>query len=298
MNDVYKKMREKIQTLFDEAEKEIESDCIYDDWLGDFSQDLCCSIKDNFKLYRYSHSDYWNIRNIEKNQLKLSPAGDMNDFFEGVSSSDISRLKSYEIEDLNDIAYMKCFSENPDILLMWSHYANKGAGICVEYDLSLLKKDEAVLQNIYPVVYTDSRRFNVNYKYIAQDSYELSTALRNCDYPADTSWLDNIKFLFLNKYIGWSYEKEWRLLVTKKQMFDTGEEKQIFTDRIVPFNCITGIYFGVRTESGIKEHLIEIAKRANALKIEKGIGQLIKCYQMNYHETNYEVISSEVLLEE
>lgn len=38
---------------------------------------------------------------------------------------------------------------------MWSHYANKHTGFCVEYDISLL--DNFYKLNLFPVLYSNNR---------------------------------------------------------------------------------------------------------------------------------------------
>jgi hypothetical protein len=86
------------------------------------------------------------------------------------------------------------FTERPDSLLMWSHYAGGHTGLCVEYDLSKNSGDE-FSRSFYPVIYRDS-------------------------FPEASEWIQYLdgtfrSFLFLVyaatiKSPEWSYEREWR----------------------------------------------------------------------------------------
>lgn len=83
-----------------------------------------------------------------------------------------------------------CFAESNDNLLMWSHYADKHTGICLEFSTA----NSQLFLAARPVVYTNDcpafECFNHDHADIAQ------------------------RALF-RKAPGWEYEKEWRLLCRK-----------------------------------------------------------------------------------
>lgn len=76
---------------------------------------------------------------------------------------------------------------------MWSHYANKHTGFCVEYDISLLYNFYKL--NLFPVLYSSNR-------------------------PEQTDIIErgknNVAALYkalLTKSKAWEYEKEWRIIL-------------------------------------------------------------------------------------
>ena len=78
-----------------------------------------------------------------------------------------------------------CFSEIPDSILMWSHYANGHKGFCIGYDTS-----EAKIKELYPVFYHE------NFFPIIKTGKDIN----------------DFKFNSLIKYKDWKYENEWRLI--------------------------------------------------------------------------------------
>lgn len=96
-----------------------------------------------------------------------------------------------------------CFTELPDNILMWSHYADNHQGICLEYRVSYPEpkndfdrcRDAYFHINTHPVVYTDS---------MADYSYKLFS-------DAEFSIRDMI-VAACTKSRSWEYEKEWRLI--------------------------------------------------------------------------------------
>lgn len=109
---------------------------IRDEDVMDFSTyDLADSIQaqESFKLYRYTPASYYSIRNIEKQQIHLSPNGVFNDLYEGLPQNVSGPISSADIGKLGDLAYITCMTETNRNTLMWSHYADSNRGICVEY---------------------------------------------------------------------------------------------------------------------------------------------------------------------
>jgi hypothetical protein len=83
-----------------------------------------------------------------------------------------------------------CFSEEPDNILMWSHYSNGHKGICLEFDTKYVPLNES-----YKVRRVQYKK---NYPVIKLIALISKTLLR----PTP----------LLTKSIKWKYEKEWRLL--------------------------------------------------------------------------------------
>lgn len=105
---------------------------------------------------------------------------------------------------------ISCFSEVNDELLMWSHYAGKYKGFCLEFDTS-----HHPFEKMRKVTYS------------AQiPRIDPATLLLNDDF-------ESVMDLFCTKSISWSYEREWRVL-----------HAEAGTAFHYPAACLTGIYFG------------------------------------------------------
>lgn len=133
---------------------------------------------------------------------------------------------------------ISCFTTKYDNLLMWSHYANKHTGICVEYDFSTLFNETNNIGIVLPVDYSDRRKcfpFEKAFKY-SKNKVTKDTARKLLP--------DFIKML-LSKSAEWQYEDEWRMVI-----FPRGDES-----RKIFFPYISKIILG---SSMKKEHCDEI----------------------------------------
>lgn len=250
----YKKLRDDLSEIF-----EWWGDDVKDNDVGDFYEGHLKKVlekRKTFKLYRYMPCEYYQIRNLERQEIHLSPNGVMNDIFEGVPLLDKSG--TYEkLKKLSDMAYMTCFSESHKDLLMWSNYAKNHTGFCVEYNIKKLKKTEFnILQHLYPVVY-GGKRFNIGNidELICNHEYLCECIDKDCEYDGDFIF-DNVLPMFLIKGKKWIGEKEWRVIYTKKQMYD--ENNKTLYGCNLKFECVSGIYLGYRADSSLKEKMLEL----------------------------------------
>lgn len=105
---------------------------------------------------------------------------------------DPARLKQFHVQfsmDMNAAINNKyrvfCLSEDPESTLMWSHYADKHSGICIEFDA-----------NVFP--------------------FNMATPVKYVSvYPAwtvDAAGADEL----LTKAAQWAYEREWRLVAEER----------------------------------------------------------------------------------
>lgn len=165
------------------------------------------------KLYKYFSNVENGITSLKKKVIHLDNPNEFNDPFE---TNDVV---------LPNDCKVSCFSEINNSILMWSYYANKHQGICIEFDVALLNKvnelNRRIQRNITRVTYSP-----------------LKANIKN---PTDS--------LFY-KAEEWSHEREWRIVSVTNEDF-------------LPFDCISAIYLGLnskRENRNIKE-LIEICKR-------------------------------------
>lgn len=95
-----------------------------------------------------------------------------------------------------------CFSEDPDNLLMWAHYADKHEGYCLGFDSADLKGINKLV-GFYKV------------KYDFENDRRPLLMLSN----EEESDLGLIKKIFLSKSSHWAYEKEIRLIYVAAESY-------------------------------------------------------------------------------
>ena len=268
-------IKKEFEHRFFEYEKQLQDSKqrIDDSFFQIFTNEIIIPNKEKIPhLYRYSTADYYSIRNLETQTLKLSNIGNMNDVFEGLSGEvDDNIINS--MSELNDLAYIKSFTENKNDIVMWSHYGDDCAGMCVEYDFSQL--GENVLYHLFPVVYSDKRN---NLKILGNavnELYELKKANKEDYYPDLYKSLLDIMSLYIKKSESWKEEKEWRIVATYPQIHNSPQDfYDIGKNEIVPIyllnseiisvrNCIKAVYTGPRIENEKKEHIKQICSINN-----------------------------------
>lgn len=255
-------IKEKFRKMFIQAGQE----CVYDSELLSFSKEVLLKNKMRIpSLFRYSPADYNNIRGLETQTLFLSPAGKMNDVFEGLAC-EINGKVLQQLDRLSDCAYLKSFSEDNLNELMWAHYADSYSGMCVKYDLS--KLNDNILCYLFPIYYSDVRRRSQSLEYTIQELIELKIADASRYYPNDTDFLKDIMHLFLTKSKAWEYEKEWRIVATYPQIHKTADDigddiaayYALNNQTIFVNGCIQAVYLGPKIRDVQRNHIIEICK--------------------------------------
>lgn len=284
-NCIYDRIRKHLKDVLEYYEDDVQDSDIMDfpqnefpDWLDN---------EDAFKLYRYMPANYYSIRGLETQTIHLSENGKMNDIYEGVPSCLDADALNESVNFLHDMAYMCCFTESPTNVLMWSHYAEASKGICVEYDIKNLCNDPyKTKEHLFPMIYTDKRLIQAEIGELVKSHQALVESIKNNEVYWGDMELNDILPLFVTKGKEWEYEQEWRIVYTKKQLFDEFED--LLDTFICPFNCITGIYLGHRIGKGKKEHILEICKR-----MEQN-GTYIPVYQMKLSEEYFKLIPQKI----
>lgn len=234
-----------------------------------------------FLLYRYMPANYFNIRNIETQTIHLSPNGIFNDIYEGIPSTDY--LNDYfKIENLKDLAYITCLTENNDNMLMWSHYADSHKGICIEYNLKRIVNDpHQIILHLFPVIYCKERIINRDIDSLVKNLSDLNKAIEERYIYENEESLDNLIPLFLIKGDVWQYENEWRIVYTRKNMYDF-DDYILYSGNLV-FPCISNVYLGYRIHPEIRKNIIEICERLSST------GQEVEVYQAKLKNKSYEI---------
>lgn len=132
------------------------------------------------------------------------------------------------------------FCESPEVLLMWSHYAESHKGICIEYAIERWHNNDIRRRLLFPVIYSN-------------DIYDSTKHLEN--------YILNLEFNNLypiisgtRKSLDWKYEKEWRLI------FQIGES---FKSQNYLMDCQSKVYLGMKMSLEDKIKIIEICQRKN-----------------------------------
>lgn len=253
---MYDSLRENLLDKYEAWGQDIRDEDVMDLCISDIRNLINDS--NEFKLYRYVSPDYFNIRNIETQQIHLSPNGVLNDVYEGLVV-DKEKANYQKFQELKELAYMTCLTESNDNILMWSHYAKGHTGICIEYDLKTLVNDKyQILNHIFPVIYDNDIILERNIPKMIESYKSIKTAI-DIDEALDNKLFNDIIPLFLIKSKVWEYEREWRIIYSLKQMYDENDET-LYSGNI-PLNCISGIYLGLKIHPEIKRNILEICER-------------------------------------
>jgi len=191
-----------------------------------------------WQLYKYQAINKMVLSNLAHRKLWVSFPSVFNDPFEfrlqrtnDVRGLEELRKQNPHLGHLNDADLVKraiegyeshirswgviCFTEVPDSILMWSHYADLHRGIC----LGFCGREEAENPNdiaLYQVVYEE--------EYPELDFSKI--------------WYkDGLAKILWTKHVGWAHEQEWRLI-----------HADVAANRLIDYpGRLNKIIFGLRT---------------------------------------------------
>jgi hypothetical protein len=204
-------------------------------------------------LHRYEKINLQTLRNLKNQIIYLGPPRNFNDPYDcaiGALLSDLTDqglqrlLEGRRVNAPNEVlkAMFKkgatktiqehterflnergvaCFTEKPDNLLMWSHYADGGRGMCLAFSTK-----EKLFEKARKVTYSGSI-----------PSLNLESILSN---EQDDSLIE----LYRTKSSHWSYEEEWRVIHEKAGTSWTYEA-----------SSLEAVYFG----PNVPDDLLQIA---------------------------------------
>lgn len=286
---IYAAAREKMNEILESSASDEDVEA-FSDYFNHFYQEP----KEDFKLYRYVGCDYNSIRNLEKETIYLTTNGVMNDIYEGLPkfTNSMGIYRNYsKLKSLEDIMLMKCFSEVYDIPLMWGHYAGGGTGFCIEYNLSNISNNDEILTHIYPVVYREKRMIYEDFEFLCREKESLDDYILDYDEPDD--YFPDVYKLFVTKGKEWAYEREWRILYSKYDLYKNNDDWQ--AKRQIYFPYTSAVYLGAKMEPKYREHIIEIVNRLNATRRDHR-GK-ITLYEMKLDEQDFKFNFERLILE-
>lgn len=156
---------------------------------------------------------------------------------------------------IGSLVGVSCFTETPYNMLMWSHYADKHSGICVEYDFSKLFSS-APNSLLLPVKYSKKRPLLHIEKIMEINDGNIQT---NND-KMHLLLPDILKSLSIKSSI-WEYEREWRHIVFTK---DAPERK-------VHLPIVSKIIMGINISEENKIKIEEIATKHKIPLLKAGL---------------------------
>ena len=126
-----------------------------------------------------------------------------------IAVSDIKQNTPKSIKNTLSSNYkLTCFSEKPNDILMWSHYANKHQGFVVEYNFSEIFNDEELIKQNLEVLLL---LFKI--EYINKVPVVPISLLQNNNKIED--YLGDVLEMIYQKNKCWKYEKEWRSVIRR-----------------------------------------------------------------------------------
>jgi len=171
----------------------------------------------------------------------------------------------YFLESFDSLLGVICFSKVPDSLLMWSHYSDNHNGLVFGFDTD--KFPEILRHTLSPVQYSRNKvKWNRNWEQDKKDEGAYN--------------------LCLTKSIDWSYEKEWRTIVSledcsKKEVGMWKKRSLYFVP--IPAQSIVRVIMGARCDPKkvLKKLMWHGLKLENRVPFERAKPDSKK-YQLNF----------------
>lgn len=221
--------------------------------------------------------DIVNIINKSINETKTDIIFNAQRFRNEVDRISIKFLKN---------SYVTCFSETNNDFLMWSHYASKHSGICLEFnlengnafpfemkfdrklDFEKYKERMSSWKSSSSTYWQPIKKVNYEEEQPSINFYNFAVVFENefdCDLIGlSKSWTHKYAYelqeVFSTKTKSWEYEKEWRAVDIN---FDTPKEPE---DRIChfPIESLSSVYFGINTPIRARNRIFKMLNSKNS----------------------------------
>lgn len=207
----------------------VEKNELYFSRLADFNDPFdCCPIYDAPpKDFQYWHAQLSKSGNYAVKDLEEVK----NNWLENRITSDklVESEKSKMQKAINEELGICCFSEKPDSLLMWAHYASFHTGVCFEFART---PNTPFFGEALQVFYKPNRP-------------KVNLFKRKKDAINDA---------FLTKSSDWKYESEYRII---------GPNRQPGTAYGFPGECLVGVILGAKMKQENENILKRILRNRN-----------------------------------
>lgn len=188
-------------------------------------------------------SSKWGLENIREKRLKISRISDLNDPFEllGANLREKSSRLAFQRwkNQLNDIFGILCFSKTWKNPLLWSHYGEKHAGLCLGFDIP----DEMIVEVAYQ---------------------------RNRIDITDTDLDEQTIMKFIScKFLDWSYENEVRVITgLTDQKSPEGHYYANFDRNLILKEVVVGALCNI-SRHDLVDHLLHAGLHLPEIKMTK-----------------------------
>ena len=174
-----------------------------------------------------------------------------------IINSELIKINQTFNDSLVEQLRIACFTESCTNLPMGYHYADKYAGYCIEYDTSTIK-EILYINKLLPVNYV------TDYKDIIGEIIKRTNGNESLAGIQDEFAITKIK--------DWSYEKEWRLVLTLGDLYPSDEViPQVVKDKGIELFIVKPIKIIVGPK--MLDENIELLKR-ECIKIDVKIARL------------------------
>jgi len=175
------------------------------------------------RIYHFVDAEH-GLENIRKKRIKISRLHDLNDPFElyalELSNSKFRKAFSLVKDELHKNRGILCFSERWTNPVMWSHYANKHHGLCLQFEVPSI--------NLAKVSYRFSRLKTELSQLSDKDPEVAEKAMLAC---------------LTTKFSHWKYEREWRVFAA----LDTPDKNGLYFADFSDNLKLTGVKVGPRS---------------------------------------------------
>lgn len=203
-----------------QALENVKRQCFYFGSVADFNDPFECHIlppaaKDDDNSFDAVRDHYTRDPEIPaeiRAQLEQMDVKSLRELIKKIAIDSLARTR----EDFVVRRGVTCFSERNENLLMWSHYASGGTGLCLEFDTT-------------SEVFQKARK--VQYRETPPEIDALEIMLHALKHH-DASWIEK---LYCTKPMDWRYEQEWRVIHVERG-----------TVYHYPRECLKAVYFGPR----------------------------------------------------
>lgn len=175
------------------------------------------------RVYHFINAKY-GLEDIRRQKIKISRLHDLNDPFElyalELSDSRLRQAFSQVKDELHKNRGILCFSDRWSSPVMWSHYAEKHRGLCLEFEIP-----DAHLTKVH---YSFSRLKSELVHLFDSDPRVAEKAMLAC---------------LATKFSHWRYEREWRAFVE----LDIQDKSGNYFADIAENLKLTGVIVGPRS---------------------------------------------------
>lgn len=168
------------------------------------------------------------------------------------------RIRSAYLRELAQLGVLS-LAEQWSSALMWSHYGDQHAGICIEFSTV-----DHLARNLRKVSYSGTREISL---------VDLAAWKAAGDKIARTRVMETSLW---SKSPAWRYEKEWRVVSESPGL------------RSLPFD-VTGIYFGERCPPAVRTMMVRALHDAMPS---------IRFYDVCFSSTNFDLTRQEICIDE